>query len=165
MKILFTFWFCLLLSFSIKAQNPVDTLPAYVRLPEIPPFSMMKAPDSSRFSYENLKKKRPVIIVVFSPDCGHCKQFTKELLAHYERVKNAQVVMISVLPYSLVDHFYETEKIADYPAITIGSDINNFLGTFFNVRNFPTVCVYNKKGRFTGRLEGHFTIQQVLALL
>lgn len=155
--------FILLTSFLYsEAQVKEDSIPAYERIPTIPPFTIMTVPDSVRFAKEDLKKKKPLVIIVFSPDCEHCRQFTKKLLAQFKLVKKAQVVMYSVLPYELVKKFYEEDKIADYPGITVGRDINNFLGIFFNVRNFPTVIVYNKKGKFVKRLNGAVTVEQVV---
>lgn len=156
----------LLLAFqSVTAQSSHDSLPAYERINTIPPFKLMTAPDSSAFTLENLKKKKPVIFIVFSPDCEHCKHFTKEMLEKYALLKKAQVVMSSMLPYELIRKFYETDRIADYERIKMGQDPTNFLGTFFNVRSFPTVVVYNKKGKFVKRFDGAITIEKIAAEL
>jgi thioredoxin-related protein len=138
-----------------------DSLPAYERIPTIPPFSIMAAPDSTKFSKEDLKRKQPLIFIVFSPDCDHCKHFTKELLAKYDMVKKARIVMASSLNYDLIRNFYLEDKIVEYPQITMGRDANYFLGTFFSVRTYPTVVVYNKKGKFVKRFDGAVTVEKI----
>ena len=149
----------------VKAQEVQDSVPVYQRFPTVPPFTIMSAPDSIAFSKDDLKKRKPVIIIVFSPDCEHCKHFTKELLANYSLVKNARIVMSSALNYDLIKKFYEEDKIADYPNITVGRDGTNFLSTFFKVRSFPTVVVYDKKGNFVKRFDGAVTIEKVAEAL
>lgn len=150
---------------SVHAQSKEDSIPVYQRFPVIPPFSIMSAPDSTKFSKEDLKKKRPVIIIVFSPDCEHCKHFTKELLANYHSVKKAQIIMASALNYDIIKKFYTENKIADYPHIIMGRDGTAFFSTFFKVRSFPAVFVYNKKGKFIKRFDGSVTVDKIAAEL
>lgn len=153
----------MLISFQhVSAQEAKeDTIPPYERSPVIPQFKIMVAPDSTSYSNNDLKKKQPVIFIVFSPDCGHCKYFTKELLAKYEMVKKARIVMASSLDYDLITKFYEEDKIADYPSITMGRDGNYTLGSFFKVRSFPTIIVYDKKGKFVKRFDAGATIEKI----
>ncbi len=142
-----------------------DSLPAYERNPTIPSFSIEAAPDSSIFTNHDLKHKKPLIIIVFSPDCDHCKHFTKELLAKYDMVKHAQIVMVSALNYDMIKKFYENYQIADYPSIKMGRDTNYTLGSFIAVRMFPTVMVYDKHGNFVKRLDSGITVEKIAELL
>ncbi|MEO7524694.1 MAG: thioredoxin fold domain-containing protein [Ferruginibacter sp.] len=158
--------FIILLSFhQVNAQVKTDSIPAYERIPTIPPFNVMIAPDSISFTQEDLKKKQPLIIIVFSPDCEHCKHFTKELLEKYKLLKKARILMASSLNYDLIHKFYDDYKIADYPAIKMGRDMNYFLGTFFSIRMFPTVIVYDKKGNFVKRIDSGITVEKIAELL
>jgi thioredoxin-related protein len=145
---------CLLAMLSVAQQ---DTSLIYLRFPTIPPFKLTKVPDSTMFTKDNLKKKRPTIVMVFSPDCEHCQQMTKEITANIKLFKKAQIVMATPLEFNYVKKFYEEYKIADYPNITMGRDPSYFLGTFYKVRSFPAIFIYNKKGQlvnwFTGEVE------------
>jgi thioredoxin-related protein len=145
-----TILFAIYISISIlcNAQMTGDTVPAYKRLPTIPPFKIMVAPDSTLFTRDDLKKKKAAIIMVFSPDCEHCIISTKDLLPHYDLFKNVQIIMVSALPFGYVKKFYEELKIADYPNIKVGEDKNYFLGSFYQVRSFPSIYLYNKKAKF-----------------
>ncbi|MFT3910522.1 MAG: thioredoxin family protein [Ferruginibacter sp.] len=142
-----------------------DSIPAYERNPTIPSFSIEAAPDSSAFTNHDLKHKKPLIIVIFSPDCDHCKHFTKELLAKYDMVKHAQIVMVSALNYNMIKKFYDDYKIADYPSIKMGRDTNYTLGNFMGVRMFPTLIVYDKHGNFLKRLDTGITVEKIAELL
>ncbi len=165
MKTFFIALLMLMSGYCAVSQTSKDSLPAYARIATIPPFKLMTAPDSIAFEKSELKKKKPVIMVVFSPDCEHCKHFTKELLQKYNLLKNAQIVMSSALNYDQIKDFYIRDQIANYPHITMGRDGTNFLSTYFEVRSFPTVIVYNKKGRFVKRFDGDVTIDKLAAVL
>ncbi len=153
-KIFFFLCFCILTFISFAQQ---DTSLIYLRFPTVPPFKLTKVPDSTVFTKENLKKKRPTIIMVFSPDCEHCQEMTKQITANIKLFKKAQIIMATPLEFSYVKKFYDEYKIANYPTITMGRDPSYFLGTFYKVRSFPALFIYNKKGQlvnwFTGEVE------------
>ena len=151
---------------TVKAQEAAkDSLPVYQRFPTIPPFKIMAAPDSVAFGKDDLRKKKPVVIVYFSPDCDHCKHFTKELEAHYDLFKNAQIVMASSLDFDLVKRFYQEYKIAEFSNIVVGRDGTDFFRNFLAVRSYPTIAVYNKKGDFIKRFDGTATMEKIAAAL
>ncbi len=151
----------LLAGLKAGAQETKDSTAPYMRFPDVPPFTIMTTPDSVAFTKADLKKKKPVLIIYFSPDCDHCKHFTKELLDNYSVLKNVQVVMVSSLNFDLIKRFYQEYKIADYPNIHLGRDGTDFFRTFFNVRAYPTIMLYGKKGNFIKRFDGTATAQKI----
>jgi thioredoxin-related protein len=139
----------LLASTTLFSQTTTEPLaPAYIRIPSIPPFNITIAPDSIPFTKENLKKKKASIIMVFSPNCDHCVHSTQDLITNYENFKKVQIILATAAPFEQVKHFYSSLKIADYPNIKVGQDKSFFLGTFFEVRSFPAIFLYDKKGKF-----------------
>lgn len=149
MKKLFVLSLFSFIAFFANAQQlEGDSVPAYKRLPAMPPFKIMVAPDSTSFTREDLKKRKPNVIMVFSPDCDHCVHSTEDLIAHYDLFKNVQIIMVSALPFEYVKKFYEKLHIANYPNIKVGEDKNYFLGSFYQVKSFPSIYLYSKKGKF-----------------
>jgi len=148
---------------AIFAQT--DTSLLYLRFPIVPSFKLTNIADSSIFTKDNLKKKRPTIIMMFSPDCEHCQAETKELTAKIKLFKKAQIIMASPLDYNYMRKFYDEYKIADYPTITMGRDPSYFLGTFYKVRSFPSIFVYDKKGNFITSFTGSTPVEQIAAAL
>jgi len=138
-----------------------DTSKLYLQFPDVPPFSITKVPDSSNFSKQDLTKKKPTLIMLFSPDCDHCIQQTKELQNKYELIKNVQIVMVSFLNYNLVKKFYDDYNMVNYPSITIGRDGKYFLGTFYKPHIFPSIFLYNRKGKFVKFFEGNVSAKQL----
>jgi thiol-disulfide isomerase/thioredoxin len=142
-----------------------STAPVYLRFPTIPQFTVYKAPDSAAFSRENLQKKKPVVFMIFSPDCEHCQRETDTLLANIGKFRNTQILMITYLPYDEMIGFYKKYKIADYPQITMARDTKFFFPVFFKVRNLPSIFVYDRKGDFKKKFEGSVKIDSISEVL
>jgi len=126
-----------------------DTSLLYIRFPIVPSFKLINIADSTfktYFTKDSLKKKTATIIILFSPDCEHCQHETKEITAHIDLFKKAQIVMASPLNELFIKAFYDEYKIANFPNITMGRDPSYFLGTFYKVRSFPAIFLYDKKG-------------------
>jgi thiol-disulfide isomerase/thioredoxin len=147
------FPFFLLFAATISMAQ-TDSIPLYMQFPNVPPFSIMQAPDSTKFSKEDLTKNKPTLIIMFSPDCDHCKHETTELLRNIELFKHWQIIMVAHLDYNLIKQFYTKFNIADYPNIVIGRDGAYFLGTFYKIETYPTMFLYNRKGKFVKKFEG-----------
>jgi len=147
------------------ATAQTDSLPIYRQFPDVPPFSITRVPDSSVFAKADLQKRKPTMIMLFSPDCEHCQHETKELQANIDSFKNVQIIMISFLDYELVKKFYDEYNIASYPNITMGRDSKFFLGTFYKIKSYPSIFLYNKKGKLLTNFEGSVLISKVLAAL
>ena len=103
--------------------------------------------------------------MIFSPDCEHCQEETKELIANIDLFKKVQIIMTSPLEYAYIKKFYDDYKIADYPIITMGRDPSYFLGTFYRIRSFPSIFVYDKKGNFVEAFNGSTPVEKIIAVL
>jgi len=155
----------LLVGYSAVFCQADSTAPAYLKYPVIPQFTVYKAPDSAAFSRNNLQKSKPVVFMIFSPECEHCQRETDTLLAQIDKMKDAQIVMITYLPYAEMIEFYKKYNIAHYPQITMARDTKFFFPVFFKVRNLPSIYVYDKKGDFKRNFEGSVRIDLLSAAL
>lgn len=152
----------ILICFICKAAiAQTDSSALYIQYPEIPPFSIMVAPDSTKFTKADLKKRKPALIIIFSPDCEHCQHETKDLLNNMELFKKLQIIMVSHLDFRSVKKFYVDYKIGDYPNITMGRDGAYMLGTFYKIHTFPTMFLYDKKGHFVKKFEGSIPVKKI----
>lgn len=135
--------------------------PVYLRFPTIPQFTIFNVKDSSTFTRDNLKKKKPTIFILFSPECEHCQREIKELEAHIDRFKNAQIIMVTYLAFAEMKKFYSDYHIANYPMITMGRDAKYFFPVYFKLRNMPSIYVYDKKGNFKKAFEGSVNVLKI----
>lgn len=142
-----------------------STSPVYLRFPVIPKFTIFKAADSSAFTREDLKKKKPVIFIIFSPDCEHCQRETDSLIAHIDLFHNAQIVMTTYLAHSAMVKFYNDYHIANHPEIIMGRDATFFFPIFFKVNSLPAIYVYDKQGNFKKSFEGSVNLTKIAAEL
>jgi thioredoxin-related protein len=142
-----------------------DTSLLYLRFPNIPPFRIIKVSDSTAFTKADLSTKKATMIMVFSPDCEHCQHETEELKKHAELFKKIQIVMVSPIDHRFIRQFYEDYKLSEYPNITIGRDPGYFLGTFYKVRSFPSIFLYDKKGNFVKKFDGSTPVEEIPAAL
>ena len=148
------------ISFICFAQSDSTALPIYLRFPNVPKFTIYKAPDSIAFTRENLKKK-PTIFMIFDPGCDHCQRETDSIITHINKFKKAQIIMITYLAHKDMLDFYHDFRIANHPEITMGSDPKFFFPTFFQVRNLPGIYVYDKKGKFKKAFDGTVSINKI----
>ena len=154
----------LLCGYGLIAFAQADTTYLYLRFPTVPPISIIKAPDSTRFTKEDLFTKTATLVMIFSPDCGHCQHETEDLLAHINLFKKVQIVMATPLEYRYVKKFYTDYNLANYPNITIGTDPGYMLGTFFHVRNMPSLFLYDKRGDLLKAFDGSVSVEKIAEL-
>lgn len=162
LKQLIIFFASFVLSISAIAQNHDDEVPVYQRFPTIPTFEIFTAPDSTSFTRNDLKKNKATVFFIFSPDCDHCQHETKELQKNIAQFKNAQILMITYLPYEDMIQFYKDYDIASYPQITMARDTKFFFPVFFKVRNLPSIFVYDKKGNLKKSFEGSVKMMDIV---
>jgi peroxiredoxin len=156
----------LFIALSIHSYSQTDSIkPLYERFPDIPLFTMYKAQDSTAFTRDDLKKKKETIFIIFSPDCEHCQQETKNLIENIDKFSKTQIVMVTSLPYDQMKVFYNEFKIANYPTISMGYDPTFFFHTFFNIKYLPVIFIYDKKGKFKKSFEGSVNIDKILESL
>ncbi len=161
-----TFLFVAGIALNVFAQdNAADTVPIYKRFPEVPPFTLRTVPDSMQFIKQDLKKNMATIIMIFSPDCEHCQRATRDLQAHAAELRKVQIVMASPLDYSIIEKFYKEYNIALYPNIIMGRDASYMLGSFYKITSFPSIFVYNKKGKFIEKFEGDVPFSKIVKVL
>jgi thioredoxin-related protein len=157
----------LLIIFGFMAVSAAaqDSLPVYKRFPTLPPFKIIKVPDSIVYKKEDLKKKKATIIIVFSPDCDHCQHAAKDLMANSVLFKKTQIIMAAYPPYISILKFYNEYGIAAHANIVMGMDAGYFFSSFYSVRSFPSIFIYDKKGNFVKRFEGSVSFAEIAKAL
>jgi peroxiredoxin len=135
---------------SLQAQTSTtvqqDTLPAYQRLAHIPSFKIQLA-DSSWYSKADLPTKKPILILYFSPDCGHCQLETEDLISKLKDLKDLHVVMITSKPYDEMTTFADHYKLSRFKSIKIGSDPQRLITNFYEVKFTPFSALYDRRGK------------------
>ena len=158
--LLFITFVCFSLT-SFSQQDSV-TLAPYQRFPTIPPFQLLKMDSSSYFTKNDLKKNRPVLIMLFNPDCEHCKHETEEIIKNIDQLKDVQIVMATMMGFDAMKSFYEKYDLQKFDNIHVGKDTKYTLPTFYQIRFMPYLAMYDKKGNLITTFEGSMKIDELI---
>jgi len=162
MKKLVLFSSFLLLATMSFCQADSVLLPPYKRFPTIPPFKLLKIDSSGYFTKNDLKKNKPVLIMLFNPDCDHCKHETEEIIKNIDQLKNLEIVMATMMPFDMMKSFYEKYDLQRFKNITIGEDFQYTLPSFYQIRFMPYLAMYSKKGNLLATFEGSMKIEDLI---
>jgi thioredoxin-related protein len=160
-KIVFSL-LALCLVFNALAQT--DSSQMYFKSPTIPAFNLIKIPDSSSFINAQLQNNKPTVLIFFAPDCDHCQEATKNLVAKIDQLKNVQIVMVAGMEYGIVKKFYADYKLADCANITVTRDPLFKLPQYYSVHSIPDVYVYDKKGKYLNHFKSKIPVEEIAAL-
>jgi hypothetical protein len=150
----------LLFSFNLGfSQN--DPNAPFLKTKTIPSFTIYNVTDSSKFTNLDLEKNKRTIFIYFGPDCGHCIYFTKKMMDSIHLFENTQIVMVSSFNFSNIRKFYDDNKLASCPFITVGMDEKYFFVTHYEIRQFPSAYVYDKKGKFVKIFSSEIDIKEL----
>ena len=154
----------MMLTIGLFAQNQHSN--DYVNKFEIiPAISVHTVPDSSIFTNKNLRTNTPFLLMFFSPDCDHCHQQTKELLAYKKELKGIQILLISVAPYQEIKKFYDEFGLSTMANLKVGQDINFKLGITYKVNTYPSIFVYDRKATLAKAFIGNKAVPAILDAL
>jgi thiol-disulfide isomerase/thioredoxin len=149
------------MGFGSLAQEPVSP---YLKTKKLPAFSLLNI-DSVAFTQTALSKEKPVIIMLFNPECGHCKDQLTLLLKMPEVTQAAQLVMATTETLDKIKAFAETYNLAGYPSIFIGRDKRSFWGGYFQPKTIPVLAFYDKEGNFKKLLQGSSKKKEIIEAL
>ena len=148
-------------SSSYNQQEDV-ALPPYKRFPTVPPLKLLLLDSTSYLTKNDLKKNKPVLIIVFNPDCEHCKHETEEIIKNIDSLKNVQIIMATMMSFDLMKSFYEKYDLQRFQNITMGKDVQYTLPSFYQMHFMPYLAMYNKKGNLLATFEGAMKIEDLI---
>lgn len=153
-------------SAALFAQDSADadTIPAYKKTMKLPQFSVLQT-DSTWLTAQQLPQKKPVVIVYFSPDCGHCQMTAKEWVKDMDKLKNVEIIWTSYHTPQQIKDFADTYGLSHYNNIIFARDVNYFFVPFYKIPSTPFMAVYDKKGNFLKAYEGGTTPDTIAELI
>jgi len=139
-----------------------STTPPYKKFPTLPPLQLLLGDSTTKYTKENLPSNKPVLIMLFSPECSHCQHETEEMVAHKDELKDLQVVMVTLHPLWQMNEFVNNYKVKELPNVVVGKDIYYMLPSFYAIHNLPFHAMYDKKGNLIEVFEGSMELSKVL---
>jgi len=150
-----------LASTSLHAQMADTTLAPYLRYPTLPPLQLLLG-DSTKYTKDDLPRKKPVLLMVFSPDCSHCQHTAEELLKYKNEIKDIHIVMATLQSVDQMNAFVEKYRLKELPNVVVGRDQYFLTPSYYNIKNLPYHAFYNKKGELIRGFEGSMSIEKIL---
>lgn len=154
-----------LLTIAVTGHSQYDSAAPYKKFPTFPPVKLLLADSTSSIIKNELPKKKPVMLMVFSPDCEHCQHETEDLVKRMDEFEKVTIVMATMRPYGDMMAFREKYGLAKYKNIIMGQDIAFFLAPFYSIENLPFLAFYDKKGNLISVFAGSMPMDKVLAEL
>ena len=143
-------------------KDPVDTLAPYQKYPTLPAFNVMEMDSVTIFNTYNIPKGRPVAIMLFSPDCGHCARMTDEILEKIDSLSGIDFYLVTpVHNMDDIRKFYEHHHHAEYSNVKmVGRDYEFFYGGYYKIAVVPDLALYDAQKKlvklFQGETRVHF---------
>jgi hypothetical protein len=162
MRIVLLFTIICITAYSSTGQTEVPRDPPYKRFPSVPPLKLLLTDSTTLFTKAGLEKKKPVIIMLFSPDCDHCQQKTEEIIQHIGSFKNIQLILATTLPMEKMRTFYLHYDLGRFDNIIVGKDIDYLLPVFFDIHTLPFFAFYNRKKELISVFEGAMPMDRLL---
>ena len=132
---------------------------------KVPPFRIIQA-DGTLFKAESLPMGKPIIVIYFSPDCDHCKAFTKDLLQQAAAFKKASLVLITCENLSDVKMFMKQFGLANHRNFYVGTEGSSFfVRDYYNVLSMPFVALHNKNGDLVQTYQKDVPMKALIAKL
>jgi thioredoxin-related protein len=157
------FLLALLLPFGLSAQT--DSLAPYLRKPELPRFTLQTPDGDGILRSEDLDSTRPVMLMLFSPDCDHCHRQTEEITRRIGELGDLQIVMSTYHSLDMIRLFRREFQLESHPSIRVGRDVGYFLIPFFAARNVPLLAIYDRKRRLLEVIRGNVPLERILDVL
>jgi thioredoxin-related protein len=130
---------------SVHAQD-YDTIPPYQKDSlHIPAFTVLKI-DSTYGNDKMIPKDKPVIIIYFSPTCGHCQITADEFSKKMKDMKDFYFVWVTYNhTLAEVKGFAKNFNLQQFNNIIIGVLSDYELPSFYRIQYTPFMAVYNKE--------------------
>lgn len=149
---------CLLASHAQQAPSQ----PPYLRFPTLPPMQLLLADSTTKYTRDDVPRKKAVLLMLFSPECSHCQHTAEELVANKEKLKDLHIIMATLQPLWQMNAFVEKYGLKEIPGLVVGKDFSYILPSFYGIHNLPYLAFYNKKGSLITGFEGSMPLERIL---
>jgi thioredoxin-related protein len=160
---LFVLLFSFISAASFAQENKTDTIPPYLKYPDLPAFKVRLLDSITLFNTYSIKPGKPTMLILFGADCEHCKHFTDSLTRHMDEFKDVQIYMFTFSPFADLRKFTETYKLKDYKNIVMGQDNEFFYPSYYKVNSVPGIAIYDKNKKFVKLFTGSVKIEDIAA--
>ena len=136
--------------------------PPYLEYKTVPSARLLSIDSVGWELKAKLDKNKALMIVVFSPECEHCKHETEALVKNINKFKNIQILMVTMLPVYKMKEFAKTYNLNKYKNITVGNDMGYALPVYYDIKSLPYHAFYTKEKKLISAFEGSMSVEKIL---
>ena len=149
-----------------QTETPIEKTYPYQKDSTLPEFKMLETDSATWFNSDQLPKDRPVVIVYFNPECGHCQLTAHEFLEKKDIFKDAFFVWITYrATMDEIKKFGDDAKMFDDNNIRLGKEMKYTIVPFFSVQYTPYIAVYNESHKLLQTFDGGTDPDTIVNLL
>lgn len=142
-----------------------DSDAPYLRNPTLPSFSLLMEDSTHWITQHSLRRGVPVIIMLFSPDCSHCREQTVIFKKNMDRLRHTEIVMTTFQPLHKIRDFCREYELHQHKNIHVGRDVKFFFAPFYRIKYAPFLAIYDRQHQFVKAFEGDTKIDKLLEVL
>ena len=111
-----------------------------------------------------LKKGKPVMILIFSPECDHCGVVLDSIKTIREKFKTTQVILVAEERHKdKMVGFIEKEEIKNDPLFkNIGTNKGELIAAIYTNKILPQIVFYDANHKLVKILDGHYTLADII---
>jgi thioredoxin-related protein len=143
------------------AAQPADA--PYKRFPTLPPIQLLLGDSTTKYTKADIPKNKPVVVMVFSPECTHCRQMAGELPKFRDQLKGTTIVMATMYGLTPMNEFSRTFNLSSFDNVVVGKDMYFLLPPFYGAKNLPFFAFYDKKGKLLSVFEGSLRLEEIVS--
>lgn len=159
MKKISFFVFALLFTLSSFAQQKID----YQKKGSPMPNFYVNRMDGGYIISSHLKKGKPVMIMIFSPQCEHCAYIIDSLKTVRDDVKTTQMLFVAEeRNKEYMEGFMETTKIkGDAMFRNIGTNKGELIYAIYTNKILPQITFYDANHKLVKIFDGNYQFADV----
>ncbi len=132
----------------------------------MPPFKIEKT-SGGFFNHTMVQAGKPVMIMIFSPECDHCEHMVDSLKTLGSKIKNTQMIFVSEGRHKdAMKGFISKTGIGNIPQFqNIGTDASNLIFYVYTMKILPQITFYDNQHQLLKILDGDYSLKDVAQYL
>lgn len=148
-----------LVSIASFGQQKIDYKKRGAPIPEF----YINRTDGGYIIPSQLKKGKPVMIMIFSPECDHCGHMVDSLKMIRKQFKTTQLILVAEeRNKKLMEGFIEHEDIKEDALFkNIGTNKGELIAAIYTNKILPQITFYDANHKLVKILDGNYTLEDV----
>ncbi len=128
----------------------------------IPNFVISKT-NGGTLATQQLKAGKPVMIMIFSPECDHCEHFVDSMKGIKSKFKTTQLIMVAEERHKAqMPGFIAKTKIKSDPLFSnIGTNRGELIGAIYTNKVLPQIVFYDANHKLVKIFDGQYLLKDV----